>query len=483
MTVAQVAAHLVWALPALVAAAGAQDSAAVKVRNDSVSVRFVESDLRAVIRAFATLLPIPVVVGDIPATKLSFETPQPIPRPHVAPVLRSILESQGLDLLTDSVVYRVVPKIVDRALQPGTVGGGAGAIELRVVRLKHARAADVAATINLLFGGAGDFSGRSLSGGTLTEELRRTGEPARPGGAVATGAPAVLAGPVTMVPDDLTNSLLIRATPSDFELIQSAISQLDTRPLQVLIEVLIVELRKDRSLNFGVSIDYAKADGDRRYEAGMGSVGPGDVVLKFMRLARSEVTAVLSAAQARGDVEIVSRPVLLASNNTEARFLVGSQRPFVQVSRSLPTDVPSRDQVVQYRDVGTKLTVRPTINQDGYVSLLIQQEISGATDESQFGAPVISTREARTQVLVRDSQTIVLGGLRDRQEDRSRSGVPVLSSLPVVGGIFGSTRRRRTETELYLFLTPRIIRTDADIDSVTAPRLPPNEKPRNDNDR
>ena len=64
-------------------------------------------------------------------------------------------------------------------------------------------------------------------------------------------------------------------------------------------------------------------------------------------------------------MEIISRPVLLASNNTEARFLVGSQRPFVQVSRSLPTDTPVRDQVVQYRDVGTKLTVRPTNNQDG----------------------------------------------------------------------------------------------------------------------
>jgi len=310
--------------------------------------------------------------------------------------------------------------------------------------------------------------------GTLTEELRRTGETAKQ--AAPTTAVAVLAGPVTMVPDELTNSLLIRAAAVDYDLIQTAVGQLDTRPLQVLIEVLIVELRKDRSLNFGVSVDYAKRDGANRYEVGAGSVGPGDVVLKFMRLARSEVTAVLSAAQARGDVEIISRPVILASNNTEARFLVGSQRPFVQVSRSLPTDVPSRDQVVQYRDVGTKLTVRPTINQDGYVSLIIQQEISGATDESQFGAPVISTREARTQVLVRDSQTVVLGGLRDQQRDRSRSGVPLLSSIPLVGGLFGTTRRRNTETELYLFLTPRILRTDADVDGVTVPRLPESER-------
>ena len=168
----------------------------------------------------------------------------------------------------------------------------------------------------------------------------------------------------------------------------------------------------------------------------------------------------------------MSRPVLLASNNKEARILVGSQRPFVQVSRSLPTETPTRDQVVQYRDVGTRLTVRPTINQDGYVSLVIQQEVNQATNEVAFDAPVISTREAVTEVLVRDSQTIVLGGLRDQQRDVTQGGVPVLSSLPLIGGLFGSSRRQTTETELYLFLTPRIIRTDADADSVTAPRLP-----------
>jgi general secretion pathway protein D len=133
--------------------------------------------------------------------------------------------------------------------------------------------------------------------------------------------------------------------------------------------------------------------------------------------------------------------------------------------------------VIQYRDVGTRLTVRPTINQDGHVSLVIQQEINQATSEVQFDAPVISTREAVTQVLVRDGQTIVIGGLRDEQRDATQRGVPILSALPLIGGLFGSADRRRSETELYLFLTPRIIRTDAEADSVTAPRLPRQGKP------
>ena len=179
-----------------------------------------------------------------------------------------------------------------------------------------------------------------------------------------------------------------------------------------------------------------------------------------------EILAGLGLANRDGDEWLEDR------NNTEARFLVGSQRPFVQISRVQPTDQATRDQVVQYKDVGTKLTVRPTINQDRYVSLLIQQEINQATSETQFDAPIISTREARTQVLVRDGQTIVIGGLRDHVKEKSQSGVPILSGIPIIGGLFGSATRRSTETELYLFLTPRIIATDAEADSVTTPRLP-----------
>ncbi|MGH7656880.1 MAG: type II secretion system protein GspD, partial [Gemmatimonadales bacterium] len=189
-------------------------------------------------------------------------------------------------------------------------------------------------------------------------------------------------------------------------------------------------------------------------------------------LGKADIDATLRMAQSRGDVHIISRPVILASNNTEAQLLVGSQRPFIQVSRSLPTDAPSRDQVVQYKDVGTKLTVLPTINQDGYVSLVLRQEINAATSETQFDAPVISTREASTQLLVRDGQTIVIGGLQDEQRDRNQSGIPLLSQIPIIGGLFGSASRRSSETELYLFLTARILRTDEDADRVTTPHLP-----------
>jgi len=465
----------------------AQDTAAVRMANDSISVRFVEADLRSVIQALGRYLPKAVLVGNVQPVRVSLETPAPLPRSAVPGLVRGLVESQGLDFTEDSAFFRIGPKASQT--EQATAARGprdTAAVQLFVVRLKHARASDVAATVNQLFGGGGEFAGSSgLSTGTLSDELRRNvvppaGAPSAPGQTAGpAGRQSTLTGSVTIVPDELTNSLLIRASRTDFEVLNEAVNQLDIRPLQVLIEVLIVEVQHNRSLAFGTSFflpPQGVDKGDGTVDATVKGASLGDLVIRLMNLGHAQIDATLTAAASRGDVEIISRPILLASNNTEARFLVGSQRPFVQVSRSLPTDTPSRDQVVQYKDVGTRLTVRPTINLDGYVSLRIQQEINQATSEVAFDAPVISTREAATQVLVRDGQTIVLGGLRDRQKDVTRAGVPVLSELPLIGGLFGSAARRTNETELYLFLTPRIIKTDADADSVTAPRLPKGEE-------
>jgi general secretion pathway protein D len=467
--------------------APAQDSIVVKPSGDMVLVRFADADLRGVVQALGRYLRKPVVAANIPSARVSLETPGPVPQSSVADLLGGLLAAQNLELHEEPTYFTVLPK-PPPAPAPAPAAADATAqksatIQLFVIRLKHARAADVAATVNVLFGAGGEFSGRAgLSAGTLSDELRRNVVPpagipqAAPPPEAATAQPkgATLTGPTVVVPDERTNSLLVRAADADFAVIRDAVDQLDIRPLQVLIEVLIVEARSDKSFSLGtdLSLKDASLGGGTTLDGTLTGGGVGDVVLHIMNLAKGHLDAILGTAQSKGFVQIVSRPVLLASNNTEAHFLVGSQRPFVQVSRALPTDNAARDQVVQYRDVGTKLTVRPTINQDGYVSLLIQQEINAATSEVQFDAPVISTREANTQVLVRDGQTIVLGGLRDLQKDRSQSGIPVLSGLPIVGGLFGSTSRSTSSTELYIFLTPRIIRTDADADSLTIPRLP-----------
>jgi general secretion pathway protein D len=479
---------LTQALPAQVVDSG------VVVRGDSVIVRLIDVELAAAIRALGAYLDRPIVFGALSSGRVSVETPQAIPRHAVIGLLRGLAESNNLELVTDSAgVYRVRP-LEGRGPSATLSSAGAvqvqtGSLELFTIHLRHARAADVAAIVNALYGRA-DALGELGAGPprTLRDQLRETMvPPGVPQAATPSGQPASLAraatfvDDVTIVPDPSTNTLLIRAVRGDFTLIEAAVSQVDVRPLQVLIEVLIVELRRDRSFSFGVGADLPRTSisgsTNTTVQGSTTGLGLTDFAIKVMGIGGVDLEATLRAAAANGEVRIVSRPIILAANNEPSEILVGSQRPFVQVQRSLPTDSPVRDQIIQYKDVGTQLTVRPTISADGYIRMEVTQEVNSATAETAFDAPVISTRSVRTQLLVRDSQTVVLGGLTDRQKEATQGGVPLLSRIPLLGGLFGRANRRTTETELFLFLTPRIIRTDADADGVTKPLLDRSKKP------
>jgi general secretion pathway protein D len=439
------------------------------VGGDSVSFRFIESDLRAVASSLAPYLSKTLLQTGVPANRVTLETPAPVPRSTVVALLRGLAEGNGLELFEDSLTFRLRPRVVEA---PPPAPSAAGPMELHVLRLKHARATDIAGSVNLLFGNGGEFTGRGGIGrSTLSDQLRASAGPAPT--ATPAGQGATFTGQVTIVPDEVTNSLLIRSSALDLQLVTTAVEQLDIRPLQVLIEVLIVEARKGSSFSLGNAITVPQRSiGDGTAGGGTTGLATGDAVLRLMGLGRWDVDAVIRAAQSKGDVEILSRPVLIAANNTEATFMVGEQRAFPSLKRSHASDGGIIDQEFVYRDVGTRLTVLPTINFDGYVSLEILQEIHQATTEEQLDAPVISTREAHTQVLVRDGQTIVLGGMRGRQRDANRSGIPFLSRIPIIGGLFGVASRSSSESEVYLFLTPRVLRTDGDVDAATAARMP-----------
>jgi general secretion pathway protein D len=355
---------------------------------------------------------------------------------------------------------------------------------LFVHRLRHAKAEEIERTLRAAFGLAERATtGFPSDAGSLSEQLRRQRiPPYDPGAAPApaptggtgpqtvTGLAAGLTAPAQIVADAATNSLLIRATAADYEVLRSAIDQLDERPLQVIIEVLIAEVRRDRQLDLGFDVaisDQPIRDGRATIGGELAGRAAGDIELRILGVGGVQADILIRALAAATNVSVLSRPVVLAQNNQEARILVGSQRPFVQVSRSLPTDGAIRDQVVQYRDVGTRLRIRPTINPDGYVTLQVLQEVSSATAETQFGAPVISTREVETQLLVKDGQTVVLGGLVDRVQESVRSGIPILQSIPLLVVLFRSTQSRRGTTELFVFLTPRVLRTDEDLMDAT----------------
>ncbi len=450
---------------------------------DSLRVQLADADLRAAVQALAQYLDRPLLFGNLPGGRVSIATPLPIARRDVVPLLRSLLESQNHELIADSsgtwrIRMRDMRPLAGSSAGPnGSRAGSTGAPELFVIRLRHARAADVSATVNALYGRAAALGELGARAAPLSEQIQQAQAPP-PNTPVTTpsvsgGRVASFGGDVTIVPDPSTNSLLVRAARTDYELIMAAVQELDLRPLQVLIEVHIVEVRKDRSLSFGVGVEAGPRTVGVQGTVISGSsdgIGLGDLLLKVMRIGGEDITATLRASAARGDAVIISRPVLLATNNEKAVINVGSQRPFVQVSRSLPTSQPQRDQVVQYKDVGTTLTVRPTINTNGYVTLEVTQDVNNATAETQFDAPIISTRSVQTKLLMRDSQTVILGGLTDQQRETRGGGVPFLSSIPLLGALFGRSSRTATASELFIFITPRILRTDADADRQTEAR-------------
>lgn len=458
---------------------------------DTVSIHLVDVDVRTAIQALSQYLDRPVVFGPIGNGKVTLQTPHAIKVAEVLPLLKATLQGENLELVADSGgPYRIqqkVPSVPPPNLAAARAPPG-GDTRLYVIRLSHARAADVAATVNSLYGRASAFGEVGSRSATLSQQLSQARQssfdamttqppPSAPSGLVGSaqaGHSATLSGETTIVPDASTNSLLIRANANDFELITAAVKELDVRPLEALIEVLVVEVSRDRSLELGVDVNLPAAHlpghPNTTYDAYSTGIPATDVGLHVVGIGGDpDLEATIRAAASKGDVTIVSRPSVIAANNQEAQILVGSQQPFVALSRTLPTDGASTDQVVQYQDVGTKLSVRPTISGDGYVTLQVSQEVSAATSQTQFNAPVISTRSVQTQLLLKDGQTVVIGGLTDRQHQTTQGGIPILSSIPILGALFGHVSRSSSETELFLFITPHVIRTDDDADQLTKP--------------
>jgi type II secretory pathway component GspD/PulD (secretin) len=277
---------------------------------------------------------------------------------------------------------------------------------------------------------------------------------------------------IRIIAEETSNSLLVRATDADWALVQQIIQGVDLRPLQVLIEVTIAEVTRTRSLDLGVSgvVKHTETGKDAtNVTASAPSLASARDFILQLTGGRGTINydVALNALQARGDVKVLSLPVIIAQNNRQATLNVGSSRPFVQISQTVPNDPTGRVQTVQYIDVGTILTITPTINPDGYVNLQVTQTDNSATNEVQFDAPIINKREATTQVFIRDGQTTVIGGLAGNTKTRQDQGIPLISRIPLIGTLlFGNTSRTDDTTELFLFLTPHIISSDDDVDKL-----------------
>lgn len=286
--------------------------------------------------------------------------------------------------------------------------------------------------------------------------------------------PGSLIGQTTVVSSPPSNSLVIRTAPSNINLLRETIDSLDHRPVQVLMEVTVAEVILGNGTEYG--INWATATGSANNNRGAQFGQPivpdtldpiQDFIGRVTRLGKINVRAVLRAIASKSTVNVLSTPEILAVNNREARILVGSKVPFIASTR-LGNDV-AIDRAVQYQDVGTQLTLIPTINDDGYVSVQLLQEVSSLSNQTvqaALNAPVITTREASTRAIVRDGQTVVIGGLIGTSTELINSGVPFLKDIPLLGYLFRKQTTSKNRTELAIFITPYIVRTDAEADAL-----------------
>ena len=412
-------------------------------------------------------------------------------------------------LITDRGVN--IARYLDLLRQLDVKTGGEAGLRTYVYALKHASATELAATLGQVFGAAvaaaptrarvQALEDRSLSGELRSFRQRevqslqqRMQTPVVPPSGFAAAAPPPpagvpestqaggpgLVGRTTIVPDQATNSLVIRTAPPNFSVLQETIEQLDVRPPQVLLEVLIAEVTLNNASQYGINWQVftqrgISGDSTRGIGVGVGPQAFADTLLqgsqglgvRLVSLASLNVRAILQALASRTNVRVLSTPRILALNNEEARILVGSEVPFVQSTLSSFNAV--LNQVVQFRNVGTQLTVVPTVNNDGYVTFRVLQEVSNVsqqTIQAAQNAPVITTREAETSAIVKDGHTIVIGGLIGETSQATESGVPLLKDIPILGFLFRTRGVSRQRTELAIFLTPYVVYSDEQADSL-----------------
>ena len=304
---------------------------------------------------------------------------------------------------------------------------------------------------------------------------------------------------VRIVADEITNSLIILATPRDYAMIRDVLRKLDLVPRQVLIEAIIAEIKLTDDLVFG--LEYALSVGGLggllgAEGAASGGVSVGDTpsagslnianssllgtanramsigsqgIFGFLTN-RDEFLVLMNALATDNKVNILSTPHVIAADNREANILIGEEVPILtSTSTSSLTDTARTVNSVQYRETGKILTILPQVNSAGLVNLEIRQEVSavGSTVFGSTNSPSFTSREAETTVVVQDGESVVLGGIIDDQIERDRRGVPYLMDVPVLGRLFRVDLEKVTRTELIILITPRVIRNRQELRTVT----------------
>jgi len=378
-----------------------------------------------------------------------------------------------------------------------------------VYAVQNGKAKDVAALLQQIFLGAKAPAGAAKP---ATTPQPRPGQPAQP----PTGQPQVSMGQPTgealvsestrIIADEITNSIIILATPEDYALMADTLTKIDIAPRQVIIEGLIVQVTLTDNLSFGTTWSFStdvNISGLKPFKNPInlnGDVTTGQSVDSSGNLVRPSgggftfvgtdptgtVRAVISALEDQSKAKVLAAPHILVSDNREARIQVGSQIPIATSTSAQPTATTVggvttttttavvATSTIQYKDIGIILKVKPQVNDSGLIALEISQEISsigGSVTVGGLPEITINKIEATTNLVAQDKETIVIGGLIREDTSADKTGIPFLSRIPIIGALFGNQSNVNTRTELIILLTPRVARNQQEAREVTSDYL------------
>ena len=431
------------------------------------------------------IIPLKHAVASDTAASLNsiFQLDQAARRPQATMTMRIIADDRTNSLIVlasevFAVRVREFVAILDRDIPQGES-------KMHVFRLQYANSEDLAKVL------------MNLPSKDARPAAAAPGQPAPAAIPGLRGRLALLSSDVQIVSDKATNTLIITANKEDWRILEEVIRKVDIARSMVYIEALIMEVDVNKTFDFGVEWRFIKDLGtpsgfDTGRTAGFGGSGgsgtggaynlfpgtstqptfPGGFSLGVLAagitlggIVFPNIGAVVNAVQQDSQVHILSHPQLLTSDNEEATITVGKNIPYITRQERSTTNVDYTN--FEYRDVGVILTITPSINTERFVRLKISQEISTLVqEESTVGLPTTLKRTAKTTVMIKDKQTIVIGGLMGDSSTQRNYQVPLLGDIPLLGWLFKSKNTRREKTNLFIFITPHVIENMAEAQAV-----------------
>jgi len=416
--------------------------------------------------------------------------------PQAQSPLAGIVRVIPIERVNSLLVVTTQPKYLEMARtwieRIDQVGGTGGGTRLFVYTVRNGKAENLAGLVSDLFSprrgstpsatlapGARPAEVRSVPYSQLQQGMAQQPAAGAAAAAAAQGAATLLlpggvgttGSEVRVIADKDTNSLLILATPGDYEVVENALRRLDVMRRQVLVEVYLAEVELKDDLSLGIEW-FLKTRNNTTGQLNLGGLPPGGPVitptntvpittpvLQLVNYSADQVRAVLNTLGEDGRAKTLASPQIMVLDNEKAEVKVGKR---ISVQTQTQTGVSTGTGVLnsfQYLETGVLLDVTPRVNSGGMVTLDIEQEVSApsSTPTTTNPNPDITTRNAKTSVAVASGESIALAGLIQETLTTSSSGVPLISKIPVLGSLFGSQSFHRDRTELVLIVTPKIV--------------------------